>query len=100
MFLNRLLVAGVLGSFTCLNPSVTLAQSNANTETDAQDQRAPVLGYSSVFDNYIPFDHVPEISWQDANKEAGAFGGWRAYLNLVQERLDQESNPDSDQDDK
>lgn len=100
MFLNRLLVAGALASLMLSQPGPALAQSDSNTEPEAQDQPSPELGYSSVFDNYVPFDHVPEMSWQDANKEAGAFGGWRAYLNLVQELLDEDDNSDTDKDDK
>jgi len=46
---------------------------------------APVLQYSSVFDNYIPFDDMPDIGWKEANDNVGQIGGWRAYAKIVQE---------------
>lgn len=49
------------------------------------------ISYSSVFDNYVPFDFVPDIEWQDANDKVGEIGGWRAYLKIVQEANQREA---------
>lgn len=66
---------------------VVFAQETSKTGEEKEPTNpAFVLEYSSVFERYIPFDEVPEISWRDANDAVGQFGGWRAYLKLVQEQ--------------
>ena len=66
--------------------ATTLAQEIPKVE-EKKEPANPALGfdYSSVFENYLAFDEVPEISWRAANDSVGQFGGWRAYLKLVQE---------------
>lgn len=50
----------------------------------------PTVAYSSVFDNYTPFEDTPEISWREANDLVGKIGGWRAYARQVQEEQKRE----------
>ena len=49
------------------------------------------IGYSSIFKQYLPFDHVPDIGWREANDRVGEIGGWRAYLELVQNAVTPEA---------
>ena len=51
----------------------------------------PQIVYSSIFDSYVPFDYVPDISWREANDKVGEIGGWRAYLKMVQDAADAEA---------
>ena len=76
---------------------VTLAEETAKKEgaeakmAEAADSKsAPIIDYSSVFDNYIPFDETPEIGWKEANDNVGEIGGWRAYAKLVEEEAKKE----------
>lgn len=68
---------------------LTSAQEAPKEQEKTEKQGALVpsfdFNYSSVFDNYIPFDEVPEIGWREANDTVGQIGGWRAYAELVQE---------------
>lgn len=81
--------------------SVTLAQEapKAKEKIEKQDAVNPALifDYSSVFDNYIPFDEVPEIGWREANDNVGQIGGWRAYLKLVQEEAKKKAEQEKQQ---
>lgn len=52
----------------------------------------PIIGYSSIFDSYVPFDFVPDISWREANDRVGEIGGWRAYLKIVQDAANAEAD--------
>ena len=45
---------------------------------------APVVSYSSVFDNYNSFEDIPDTTWIEANDAVGRIGGWRAYARQVQ----------------
>ena len=77
---------------------VTLAQEMPKMEEKKESANpAFVFNYSSVFDNYIPFDEVPDISWRDANDAVGQFGGWRAYLKLVQEEAKRNAEQEKQQ---
>lgn len=80
---------------------VSLAQDapkgKENTEKKETTNPALVLDYSSVFDNYIPFDEVPEIGWREANDNVGQIGGWRAYLKLVQEEAKKKAEQEKQQ---
>ena len=77
---------------------VSLAQEIPKTEEQKEPANSDfVFNYSSVFDNYIAFDEVPEISWRDANDAVGQFGGWRAYLKLVQEEAKRKAEQEKKQ---
>lgn len=80
----------------CSCSGVTLAQEKMEKKKESANP-ALVFDYSSVFDNYIPFDEVPEISWRDANDAVGQFGGWRAYLKLVQEEAKRKAEQEKQQ---
>lgn len=43
------------------------------------------ISYTSVFENYVAFDYLPNISWREANDKVGEIGGWRSYLKIVQD---------------
>ncbi len=58
---------------------------------DSARKKQPDSGYISVFDDYVPFDYVPDIGWREANDRVGEIGGWRAYLEIVQEAIKLES---------
>ncbi len=60
-----------------------VAESEKQESTGAASPPVPI-GYSSIFNQYVPFDHVPDIGWREANDRVGEIGGWRAYLELVQ----------------
>lgn len=78
--------------------SVVFAQEKPKSEGEKESANpAFVLEYSSVFESYIPFDEVPEISWRDANDAVGQFGGWRAYLKLVQEEAKRKAEREKQQ---
>jgi len=53
--------------------------------------KAPRLSYSSVFEDYVPFDYLPDIGWREANDRVGEIGGWRAYLKMVQDEVKKEA---------
>lgn len=80
---------------------VTFAQEapKAKEKADKQGDTNPtfVFNYSSVFDNYIPFDEVPEIGWVEANDNVGQIGGWRAYAKLVQEEAKKKAEQEQQQ---
>lgn len=75
--------------------AAALAEEPENKETNVvnveKEERSLVLDYSSVFENYIPFDDVPEIGWREANDNVARIGGWRAYLKMVQEEVMKEA---------
>ncbi len=97
---NRYQRAPALACFvllwSCLG--VSLAQEIPKAE-EKQESANPafVFDYFSVFENYIPFDEVPDISWRDANDAVGQFGGWRAYLKLVQEEARRKAEQEKQQ---
>ena len=77
---------------------VVFAQEASKTEEEKElANPAFVPEYSSIFESYIPFDEVPEISWRDANDAVGQFGGWRAYLKLVQEEAKRKAEREKQQ---
>lgn len=45
----------------------------------------PGIGYVSVFENYVPFDYLPDTGWKEANDKVGEIGGWRSYARIVQD---------------
>lgn len=72
----------------CFSASVAIAEEPvADDQSQKGDRSEPalVIQYSSVFDDYIPFDEIPDIGWKEANDNVGQIGGWRAYAKLVQE---------------
>lgn len=72
---------------TLLRAGVLMVLASASVAQEISDS-PPLessIGYSSVFDSYVPFDHVPDINWREANDKVGEIGGWRAYLKMVQE---------------
>lgn len=76
----------------CGYTAVTLAESpDSKVEAKELTEPALVISYSSVFDDYIPFDEVPDIGWKEANDNVGQIGGWRAYAKLVQEEAKKEA---------
>lgn len=76
----------------------TLAQEAPKAKEKTEKQEAAfVFNYSSVFDNYIPFDEVPEIGWREANDNVGQIGGWRAYAKLVQEEAKKKAEQEQQQ---
>ncbi len=56
----------------------------------AESKEPTELGYSSVFDNYQPYEYLPDIGWREANDEVGKIGGWRSYAKLVQQAQKEE----------
>jgi len=67
----------------------------ATIKNQVQDKNrskpALVIQYSSVFDNYVPFDNTLDIGWKEANDKVGQIGGWRAYGKLVQEEAEKKA---------
>ncbi len=59
-------------------------------KTKAEPKEPTELGYSSVFDNYQPYEYIPDIGWREANDEVGKIGGWRNYAKLVQQAQKEE----------
>lgn len=70
-------------------------ESEADAGTNAQPDKSRV-GYSSVFESYVPFDYLPEIEWREANDKVGEIGGWKTYLRMVQEAAESASDGDED----
>lgn len=67
-------------------------------QEDNQDAKAEpelVVEYSSVFDNYIPFDDYSELGWKEANDLVGEIGGWREYARLIQEEARKQAKQNS-----
>lgn len=78
--------------------SAVLAQTPEKDDDNTRPKTPVVLDYSSVFDDYLPFDDYPDISWKEANDNVGEIGGWRAYLKLVQEEAKRKAEQQSKDD--
>lgn len=79
-----MLTCGYAGGTFAENPK---SKTVEEPEAEAKEQAEPalIIDYSSVFDDYVPFDDIPDIGWKEANDNVGEIGGWRAYAKLVQE---------------
>ena len=87
-------------------PQQQSGEINLTSEENAEDpdadnavQPETRIGYSSVFDNYVPHDEIPEIGWREANDRVGEIGGWRAYLKMVQDASVPDPAPGDDSED-
>lgn len=67
-------------------------KAEANAEAKKLTEPALAINYSSVFDDYVSFEDIPDIGWKEANDNVGQIGGWRAYANLVQEEAMKEKS--------